>query len=55
MAILESEALLREKIQWQNATSTTWYFDLDDLRGINRAWLYMEPKVSVLQANVKLV
>ena len=25
-----------------------------DLRGINRAWLYKDPKVSVLQANVKL-
>ena len=30
---------------------TTWC--LDDLRRINRAWLYKEPKVSVLQANVK--
>ena len=29
--------------------------DLDDLKGINRAWLYMETKVSVLQANVKPV
>ena len=34
---------------------TTWYLELDDLRRINRAWLYKEPKVSVLQANVKLV
>ena len=34
---------------------TTWCLDLDDLRRINRAWLYKEPKVSVLQANVKLV
>ena len=28
---------------------------LDDLVRINRAWLYKDPKVSVLQANVKLV
>ena len=34
---------------------TTWYLDLDDLKQINRAWLYKEPKVSVLQGNVKLV
>ena len=31
-------------------SSTIWYLDLDDLRGINRAWLYKELKVSVLQA-----
>ena len=87
MATLASEALLHEKIQWQNVTPsgirtqashnlwfqvqhyplytnltslkfcscTTWYLDLDHLRRINRAWLYKEPKVSVLQANVKLV
>ena len=29
--------------------------DLDDLVRINRVWLYKDPKVSVLQANVKLV
>ena len=29
--------------------------DLDDLVRINRAWLYKEPKVWVLQANAKLV
>ena len=34
---------------------TTKHVDFDDLRGINKAWLYKEPKVSVLQANVKLV
>ena len=34
---------------------TTWYLNLDELRQINRAWLYKDPKVSVLQANVKLV
>ena len=34
---------------------TTWYLDLDDLMGINWAWLHKEPKVSVLQANAKLV
>ena len=28
---------------------------LDDLVKINRAWLHKEPKVSVLQANTKLV
>ena len=28
---------------------TTWYFNFDDLRGINRARLYKEPKVSVLE------
>ena len=32
----------------------TWFLDLDDLAGINRAWLYKEPKVSVLQANDQL-
>ena len=34
---------------------TTWCLDLDDLARINRAWLYKEPKVSVLQANAKWV
>ena len=28
--------------------------DLDDLVGINRAWLYEEPKVSIFQANAQL-
>ena len=30
-------------------------FALDDQVRINREWLYKDPKVSVLQANVKLV
>ena len=30
------------------------FLDFDDLVGINRAWLYKEPKVSVLQANAQL-
>ena len=34
---------------------TTWFLDFDDQVKINRAWLYKDPKVSVLQANVKLV
>ena len=34
---------------------TTWSLDLDDLDIINRAWVYKEPKVSVLQADTKLV
>ena len=29
--------------------------DLADLVRINRAWLYKDPEVSVLQANAKLV
>ena len=28
--------------------------DLDDLVEINRAWLYKEPKASILQANAQL-
>ena len=31
-----------------------WFLDFEYLVGINRAWLYKEPKVSVLQANVHL-
>ena len=27
---------------------TTWFLDLDDLVRINRAWIYKEPKVSVM-------
>ena len=34
---------------------TTGYLDFDDFRGINRAWPFKDPKVSVQQANVKLV
>ena len=37
------------------SSCTTWFLDLDDLVRINGAWLYKELKVSVLQANVKLV
>ena len=33
---------------------TTWYLDLDDLRGINRVCLYKESEVSALQANTQL-
>ena len=32
----------------------TWFLDLDHLVGIKGAWLYKEPKVSVLQANAQL-
>ena len=32
---------------------TTWFLDLDDLVEINKAWLYKEPNISVLQANVQ--
>ena len=53
--------LLRRSLNF--CSYTTLNLDLDDLRGIyrawlrgiNRAWLYKEPEVSVLQANVKLV
>ena len=38
--------LLRRSLNF--CSCTTWYLDLDDLRRINRAWLYKEPKVSVL-------
>ena len=44
--------LLRRSLNF--CSCSTWYLDLDDLRGINRLWLYKKPKVSVLQANVKL-
>ena len=45
--------LLRKSLNF--CSCTTLYLDFHDLREINRAWLYKEPKVSVLQANVKLV
>ena len=32
----------------------TWFLDWEGLVGINRAWLYKEPKVSVLQPNAQL-
>ena len=53
LSTLTWHVLLR--ISLNCCSCTTWYLDLDDLRGINRAWLYKEPKVSFLQANVKLV
>ena len=53
LSTLTWHVLLRRSLNF--CSWTTWYLDLDDLRGINRAWLYMETKVSVLQANVKLV
>ena len=34
---------------------TTWFLDFNDLFKINRAWLYKELEISVLQANVELV
>ena len=53
LSTLTWHVLLRRSLNFYS--STTWCLDLDDLRRINRAWLYKEPKVSVLQANVKLV
>ena len=53
LSTLTWHLLLRRSLNF--CSCTTWNLDLDDLRGINRAWLYKEPKVSVLQANVKLV
>ena len=32
----------------------SWFLSLDNLVIINRAWLYKEPKLSVLQANARL-
>ena len=51
LSTLTWHVLLRRSLNF--CSCTTWC--LDDLRRINRAWLYKEPKVSVLQANVKLV
>ena len=53
LSTLNWHVLLRRSLNF--CSCTTWYLDLSGLRGINRAWLYKEPKVSVLQANVKLV
>ena len=50
---LARHVLLRRSLNF--CWYTTWCFDLDDLVGINRAWLYKEPKVSILQAYAKLV
>ena len=41
--------LLRRSLNF--CPCTTWFLDFDHLVGINRAWLYKDPKVSVLQAN----
>ena len=53
LSTLTWHVLLRRSLNF--CSCTTWCLDLDDLRRINSAWLYKEPKVSVLQANVKLV
>ena len=45
--------LLRRSLNF--CLCTTWFLDLNDLVRINREWLYKQPKVSVLQANAKLV
>ena len=47
------QVLLRGSLYF--CSCTTWFLDLDDSDGINRAWLYKEPKVSVLQAHTQLV
>ena len=41
--------LLRRSLKF--CPCTTWFLDFDHLVRINRAWLYKDPKVSVLQAN----
>ena len=38
-----------------SCTTWFWFLDLIDLVGINRVWVYKEPKFSVLQVNAKLV
>ena len=53
LSILTWNLLLRRSVNF--CSCTTLNLDLDDFREINRAWLYKEPKVSVLQANVKLL
>ena len=53
LSTVTCHVLLRRSLNF--CSCTTWFLDLDDLVGINRAWLYKEPKVSVLQANAKLV
>ena len=45
--------LLRESLNF--CLCNTWFLALDHLVGINRAWLYKTPKVSILQANTQLV
>ena len=41
LSTLTWHMLLRRSLNF--CSYTTWYVDLDDLRGINRAWLYQEP------------
>ena len=53
LSTLTWHVLLRRSLNF--CSCTTWCLDSDDLRRINRPWLYKEPKVSVLQANVKSV
>ena len=53
LSTLTWHLLLRRSLNF--CSCTTWYLDLNDLMRINRAWLYKDPKVSVLQANVILV
>ena len=53
LSTLTWHVLLRRSLNF--CSCTTRLLDLDDLRGINRAGVYKEPKVSVLQANVQLV
>ena len=44
--------LLRGSLNF--CSCTTWFLDLNDSVGINRAWLQKEPKVSVLHVNPHL-
>ena len=53
LSTLTCHVLLRRSLNF--CSCTTWFLDLDDLVTINRAWLYKDLKVSVLQANVNLV
>ena len=53
LSTLTWHVLLRKSLNF--CLSTTCYLYFDDLWGINRAWLYKEPKVWVLQVNDKLV
>ena len=52
---LVRHVLLRRSLNF--CSCTAWFLDLEDLVRINIAWLYMEPKVSVLlyKQNTKLV
>ena len=44
--------LLKESLNF--CLCTTWFLELDDLVRVNTAWLYKQPKVSILQANAQL-